>query len=174
MAALARTLGMAGRFQVTVPDGEAGVWTLSRDSMSNDTPDPTSDRTVHLDRYTGRILADVRFADYSLGGKAMAVGIAFHEGDLGVWNIALNTVFCSSIVFLAISGVVMWWKRRPDNAGRLVAPPRPGEFPLWKGAIVVGLFLCLAFPLVGVALLAVLAFDMLVVQNIPPLQRALS
>ena len=174
MAALARTLGMAGRFQVAVPDGEAGVWTLSQDSMSNDTPDPTSDRTVHLDRYTGRILADVRFADYSLGGKAMAVGIAFHEGDLGVWNIALNTVFCSSIVFLAISGVVMWWKRRPDNAGRLVAPPRPGEFPLWKGAIVVELFLCLAFPLVGVALLAVLAFDILVVQNIPPLQRALS
>lgn len=174
MAALARSLGMVGRFQVALPDGETGVWTISQDSMSNDTPDPTSDRTVHLDQYTGKILADVRYVDYSLGGKAMAVGIAFHEGDMGVWNIALNTLFCASVIFLAVSGVVMWWQRRPANAGRLAAPPRPGELPLWKGAVVIGLFLCLAFPLVGIALLAVLAFDMVVVQNIPQLKRAIS
>jgi uncharacterized iron-regulated membrane protein len=142
--------------------------------MSNDSPDPTSDRTVHLDRYTGKVLADVRYADYSLGGKAMAVGIAFHEGDLGWWNVALNTAFCLSIVFLAVSGVVMWWKRRPAGAGRLVAPPRPAELPLWKGAVVVGLFLCLAFPLVGLTLLAVLAIDVLLIQNVPALRRAFS
>jgi uncharacterized iron-regulated membrane protein len=174
LAAFARTLGMIGRFQMALPDGEAGVWTLSQDSMSNDTPDPTSDRTVHIDQYSGKILADVRFADYSAGGKAMAVAIAFHEGDLGLWNVALNTVYCLCVIFLAVSGVVMWWKRRPANAGRLVAPPRPGELPLWKGAVVLGLFLCLAFPLVGITLLAVLAFDMLVVQNVPPLRRAFS
>ncbi len=174
VTAFARTLGMVGRFQVALPTGETGVWTLSQDSMSNDTPDPTSDRTVHLDRYTGRILADVGYRDYSLGGKAMAVGIAFHEGDLGVWNIALNTTFCLSVIFLAVSGVVMWWKRRPAGAARLAAPPRPGELPLWKGAVAIGLFLCLAFPLVGIALLAVLAFDMLVVQNVPQLRHALS
>jgi uncharacterized iron-regulated membrane protein len=174
VSALARTIGLDGRFQVALPDGESGVWTISQDSMSNDSPDPTSDRTVHLDRYTGKVLADVRYADYSLGGKAMAVGIAFHEGDLGWWNVALNTAFCLSIVFLAVSGVVMWWKRRPAGAGRLVAPPRPAELPLWKGAVVVGLFLCLAFPLVGLTLLAVLAIDVLLIQNVPALRRAFS
>ncbi len=174
VAALARTLGLDGRFQIALPTGEAGVWTISQDSMSNDGPDPMSDRTVHLDQYTGRVLADIRFADYSPGGKAMAVGIAFHEGDLGWWNVTLNTVFCLSVIFLAVSGIVMWWKRRPLGAGRLVAPPRPGELPLWKGAVVIGLFLCLAFPLVGIALLAVLALDVLLIQNVPMLRRAFS
>ncbi len=174
MAAFARSLGMEGRFQVALPKGETGVWTISQDSMSNDTTDPTADRTVHVDRYTGKILADVRYADYSLGGKAMAIGIAFHEGDLGWWNIALNTLFCLTVIFVAVSGVVMWWKRRPVGAARLVAPPRPAELPLWKGAVLIGLFLCLAFPLVGVALLLVLLIDVLVVQRIPALQRAMS
>ena len=174
VSALARTIGLDGRFQVALPDGETGVWTISQDSMSNDSPDPTSDRTVHLDRFSGKVLADVRYADYSLGGKAMAVGIALHEGDLGWWNVALNTVFCLSVIFLAVSGVVMWWKRRPAGAGRLVAPPRPAELPLWKGAVVIGLFLCLAFPLVGLTLLAVLAIDVLLIQNVPALRRAFS
>ena len=174
VSALARTIGLDGRFQVALPDGETGVWTISQDSMSNDSPDPTADRTVHLDRFSGKVLADVRYADYSLGGKAMAVGIALHEGDLGWWNVALNTVFCLSVIFLAVSGVVMWWKRRPAGAGRLVAPPRPAELPLWKGAVVIGLFLCLAFPLVGLTLLAVLAIDVLLIQNVPALRRAFS
>lgn len=174
VAALARDLGMTGRFQVALPKGATGVWTISQDSMSNDTSDPTADRTVHIDRYTGHVLADIRFADYSVGGKAMAIGIAFHEGDLGWWNVVLNTLFCLSMMFMAGSGVVMWWNRRPAGAGRLVAPPRPAELPLWKGAVLVGLFLCLAFPLVGLALLVVLLVDLLVVQRLPPLRRALS
>ena len=83
IAALGRALGYEGRFRIAYPRGETGVWTLNQDSMSNDSPDPMSDRTVHVDRYTGKILADVGFADYSLAAKGMAVGIAFHEGDMG-------------------------------------------------------------------------------------------
>ncbi|OZG71373.1 hypothetical protein BTA51_20720 [Hahella sp. CCB-MM4] len=162
------------RFQVNLPQGEGGVWTLSQDSMSDDTTNPSSDRTMHLDRYTGKILADVKYEDYSPGGKVMAVSIAFHEGDMGIWNIALNTIFCLSVIFVCVSGVVMWWKRRPAKAGRLVAPPMPIDMPLWKGAICIGLALCLAFPLAGIAVLVILAMDMLVLQRIPPLKRAFS
>ena len=162
------------RFQVNFPQGEKGVWTISQDSMSNDTTNPASDRTVHIDQHTGKILADVSFDDYSIGGKTMAISIALHEGDMGVWNLVLNSLLCISVIFLCISGIVMWWIRRPANAGRLVAPPRPIDLPFWKGAIVIGLGLCLAFPLVGITLLVLLAFDVLVLQNIPLLKRAFS
>ncbi|WP_020406987.1 PepSY-associated TM helix domain-containing protein [Hahella ganghwensis] len=175
VVAFGYALGMGDRrFQVNLPQGKEGVWTLSQDSMSNDTTSPTSDRTVHVDQHTGKILADVKYEDYSLGGKAMAVSIAFHEGDMGIWNIALNTIFCLSVIFVSVSGVIMWWMRRPAKAGRLVAPPAPVDMPLWKGAICIGLALCLAFPLVGVALLILLALDVLVLQNIPVLKKAFS
>ena len=174
IAALGRSLGYDGRYRVHYPMGETGVWTLSQDSMSNDSHDPTADRTVHVDRHTGRILADVGFADYSLAAKGMAVGIAFHEGDMGLWNLVLNTVFCLSMIFMAIGGLVMWWLRRPAKAGRLAAPPLPVDLPLWKGAVFIGLLLSLAFPLVGLTLLAVLALDLLVLSRIPALKRAMS
>lgn len=174
LVALGTQLDMTGRFRVAYPSGTTGVWTLNRDSMSSDSTDPVNDRTVHVDQYTGNILADVRYADYSLMGKSMAVGIPLHMGLMGTWNFILNVLFCLAVIFVCVSGVVMWLKRRPYGAGRLAAPPMPSELPLWKGAVLIGLFTAMAFPLVGLTLLAVLAFDLLLVSNIPAVKRAMS
>ncbi|MFG6591974.1 PepSY-associated TM helix domain-containing protein [Sulfitobacter sp. 1A12157] len=173
--ALARQIGFDARYQMNLPRGEDGVWTLSRDSMNTDAEDPTSDRTVHIDRHTGKILADVRYADYSLAGKAMAVGIALHMGTLGWPSVVANTLFCLSVIFLCVSGVVMWWKRRPANpAGWLSAPPAPRNMTLWKGAVVVGLAVALAFPMAGVTLLVVGLLDWLLLRRVPALKRMVS
>lgn len=174
IAQLARALGYQGRFHINYPSDDQGVWTLSQDTMSNDSADPTSDRTVHIDQYTGKILADVSFSDYSLGAKSMAVGIALHEGDMGVWNLVINTIVCLCVIFLCISGIVMWWIRRPIKAFKLAAPPLPEKLPFWKGAVVLILMLSLLFPLVGITLLVVLAIDLLIVQKWPVLARILS
>lgn len=48
---------------------------------------PTADRTVHIDRYSGKILADIRFEDYNDFGKFMAAGAAIHMGTLGLWSV---------------------------------------------------------------------------------------
>lgn len=126
-----------------------------------------------MDQYTGKILAEVRFADYSVAGKSMAVGIPLHMGLMGLWNLLLNTVFCLLVIFVCVSGVVLWLKRRPAKALRLAAPPAPKEMPVFKGVLLIAALVSVAFPLVGVTLLAVLAFDVLVVGNIPALKRAL-
>ncbi|MEP1766910.1 MAG: PepSY domain-containing protein [Sulfitobacter sp.] len=171
---LAREIGFDARYQLNIPQSPTGVWTLSRDSMSSDSINPMSDRTVHVDQYTGKVLADVRYADYSLFGKAMAVGIALHMGTLGVWSVLANTVFCLSVLFLCLSSVVLWWKRRPAKSGRLSAPPMPSELPLWQGAVLVGLAVSMAFPLAGIALLSVLALDVLILSRLPKLRRSLT
>jgi uncharacterized iron-regulated membrane protein len=81
VTALAGTLGFSERFQLAAPKDEKSVWSNSRDSQSYDSSNLFVDRTVHVDHYTGQILADVTFADYTAGGKAMAVGIALQEGQ---------------------------------------------------------------------------------------------
>ena len=173
VAAFADGLGFAYRFQMNLPANDAGVFTISHDSMSNDGPDPAADRTLHIDQYTGNVLADVRYADYSPYAKLMAWGVAFHEGDLGLWNIALNTGFCLSVVLMALSGLVLWWKRRPAGA-RLGAPPRPSHIPYAKGALLVTLALSLAFPMLGLTLLAVIVLVLVVLSALPPLKRLVS
>ncbi|MDP2122533.1 MAG: PepSY domain-containing protein [Hoeflea sp.] len=174
MDALAREIGFDGRYQMNLPSGATGVFTFSRDSMSTDSTDPMSDRTVHVDRFTGNILADVRYEDYSWAGKAMAVGIALHMGTMGLWSVLANTLVCLSVLFLCVSSVVMWWKRRPAGTMRLAAPPMPKDMPLWQGAMLVALVVSLAFPMAGLTLIVVLALDQLVLSRIPAVKRALS
>ncbi len=174
VVAFGRSVGFEGRFRVATPVGQTGVWTLTQDSMSNDSTDPASDRTMHVDQYTGNVLAEIGFADYSLPAKAMAVGIAFHEGDLGFWNIALNALFCLSVIFLAVSGAAMWWIRRPSKVMRLAAPPMPVDLPLWKGAVTLMLLMALVFPLVGITLLCVMLLDLVIVRRVAVLSRALA
>ena len=159
LAVLGHALGFTGRFQITAPAGDTGVWTLSQDSMSYDSTSPTADRTVHVDRYTGKVLADVKFADYPFFGKLMAVGIALHEGQLGWWNVVLNELFCLSVVFACVSGVVMWWQRRP--VGTLGVPAYPRDYRLGFGIAVIALVVGIAFPLGGLAILAFAVIDFL-------------
>lgn len=169
------SLGFNGRFHIHIPADATGVWTISHDSMSNDGPNPTADRTIHIDQYTGKVLADIGFADYSPYAKAMAVGIAFHEGDLGVWNLVLNTVFCLSVVLVSVSGAIMWWKRRPGTAGnRLFAPPRPQDLPFWKGAVLLVVALGIVFPMAGLAIALILLLDATVLRFVPGIRRALN
>ncbi|MBD1204542.1 MAG: PepSY domain-containing protein [Rhodobacteraceae bacterium] len=170
----ARSLGFNGRFQLAIPQEETAVWTISHDSMSNDGPDPSADRTIHVDQYTGHVLADVGFAEYSAWAKAMAYGIAFHEGDMGAWNLALNTVFCLAMIFLPVSGLVMWWKRRPEGAFRLAAPPAPQGLAFWWGAAGLVVVLGIAFPLGGAVIAAVIALDLLLLRQVPALRRIFS
>ena len=174
VAKLAGRLGFAGQFHISVPQSATGVYTLAADTMSGDLSNPLHDRTVHIDRYTGKVLAEAAFADYSLIAKGMAIGIALHQGDVGLWSAWANVVFCLLIVLLCVSGVVMWWKRRPSGSKRLVAPALPANLPLWRTGALVMLVTGMAFPLAGAVLLAVVLLDWLVVSRLRPLKAALS
>ena len=170
VSAYARDNGFNG-FRINLPTDETGVYTVSADTMSGDISDPRRDRTLHLDQYSGNRLAEVGWQDYSLMAKGMAAGIALHQGDAGVLNIVLNTLFCLAVLFISVSGVVMWWLRRPQGSVRLAAPPMPENLPLWKGAALVMLFVSLAFPLVGITLIGVLTLDLLIFSRIPALKK---
>ena len=107
-------------------------------------------------------------------GKLMAWGVGLHKGEAGPVNFWFNVVYLSLVVFLCVSGVVMWWMRRPAGAARLAAPPLPADLPMWKGAALTALAVSLAFPMAGVALLIVMALDLVVLANLPVLRRAMS
>ncbi|WP_330960941.1 PepSY-associated TM helix domain-containing protein [Photobacterium sp. 53610] len=161
-------------FRVNLPKGELGSYSILQSTMGNDTTDATQDRTLHIDQYTGKVLADIKYSQYSPMAKAMAWGIALHEGDFGGWNKAVNTVLCLSFILISVSGVVMWWLRRPKGKVVLSAPPAPKNMALWKGATVVIAVLGVCFPLAGIAMVTVLLADRLVLTRVPTLARFFS
>tara|TARA_R110002020_G_scaffold323103_2_gene538911 strand:- start:1577 stop:1732 length:156 start_codon:yes stop_codon:yes gene_type:complete len=50
----------------------------------------------------------------------------------------------------------------------------PSELPLWQGAVLVGLFVSMAFPMAGAVLLSVLAVDVLILSCLPALRHRLT
>jgi uncharacterized iron-regulated membrane protein len=83
--------------------------------------------------------------------------VDLHEGRLfGRANQWANTAITVTLVWLAVSGFVGWYRRRP-NAG-LAAPPRV-ERRVPRPIVVAGALLCVALPLLGVSVLALWLLD---------------
>lgn len=147
--------GVQPGYSITLPQGETGVY-----SVALFADDPRNDATLHLDQYSGAVLADVRWQDYGLVAKAVEGGVVLHEGKLfGLANQLLMLLVCLLVLFSAVSGLVLWWQRRP--AGSLGVPPLRHDLPRWKTATVIMLLLGAAFPLVGASLLLIYALDWL-------------
>lgn len=159
VAAWARGNGFTGQFKLAVPADEKGVYTVSSDGMDQDSSLPTADRFVHIDQFTGKILADLRYADYPAMGKVMAWGIALHKGLAGRMNFLFNLVYLSLVVMLCVSGIVMWWKRRP--VGRLAAPRYPNHYRPTAAVAGIAVVLGALFPMGGLAIMAFAVIDFL-------------
>lgn len=148
-------------YAITFPEGEKGVYTVS---VSPDQPEDQA--TLHLDQYSGKVLADLRFKDYGPLAKAISIGIALHEGHyFGFWNQLLCLLTCVGLIGIAVSGLIMWWKRRPQ--GKLGAPTLPKNFKMMRGLGVMIIALGILFPLVGISLLVALLLDFLVIKRFP-------
>ncbi|ALV09180.1 PepSY-associated TM helix domain-containing protein [Roseateles depolymerans] len=150
-----RRLGLPEGTPVRLPSGPQGVYSAMR------FPDDVRElRVVHLDRYSGAVLADIGLKDYGAVGRLTEWGISLHTGrQFGLINQLLMLAGCLSIVLLAVSSVVMWWKRRPR--GRLAAPPRREGDRAAIGALAIAALLGLLYPLLGASMLVALGVDAL-------------
>ena len=156
-AALQRfaALGLPQGTPVRLPTGRLGVY-----SAVSFPADVRGERIVHLDRYTGTVLADVGYRQYGSVARITQWGVALHTGQQFGWiNQAVMLVGCLSLVLLALSAVVMWWKRRPR--GKLAAPPKRAGDRIARGAFGVAVTLGLIYPLLGASMLVALGVDAL-------------
>ncbi|MEH6445339.1 MAG: PepSY domain-containing protein [Oceanospirillaceae bacterium] len=160
IAALASSLTMQ-QYQVRMPLSERAVYTLSASTMGGDITDPRLDRTVHIDQYSGKILADIGWDKYSPMAKFMAAGIGLHQGGLGIVNLLVNTLVCLVMLVISVTAILMWWARKPEKYLSLNAPVVLNNSPLWKFGLVAVVVIAVLFPLTGVAISLFVIADLL-------------
>ena len=152
--------GITPGYSITLPSTDTGVFTLAVFA-----DDPRHDATLHVDQYTGQVLADVRWKDYGYVARATEMGVMLHEGKLlGPINQIAILLVCLLVLLSAISGLLIWWKRRPQGA--LGVPPLRHDLPRWKTAVGVMIVLGLVFPLVGASLLVIWTLDWAVLSQL--------
>lgn len=174
----AQAAGAEGPFFIIYPEGEEGTFTVFQWQWSNNgnaaEHNVSLEKTVYVDQYSGEVVAEYGYANYSLLSKAVAEGIAGHEGrSWGAWswlNQIVTVAFCLGVIFLCISGPILWWRRRKGLEG--LGAPR-GKLPVYTswGLLVVMVALGIFLPLFGISLLAVLLLDLLVIRRIPALKK---
>ncbi|MBU2899043.1 PepSY-associated TM helix domain-containing protein [Vibrio hepatarius] len=157
----AKTLGFT-QFKLFLPQSSKGVYTLAANSMGGDISDPRLDKTTHIDQYSGDVLVDVTWDDYTILSKLMAAGVSLHQGDVSIVNKALNTLFCIVFALVAILGCLMWWIRRPYGKTRIGIPSKFASDGLWKTGIVSLALVAVFFPLAAVAIILFGLIDWLV------------
>ena len=149
---VARNYGVTGAYRLFLPSGPTGVYTAYTYPGR-----PQGQRTLYFDRWTGALIRDVGYPDYGWAGKAVELGVQLHMGNyFGIANQLVMLATCIAIVLLVVSGVVMWWKRRP--AGRLAAPPKMPDARI-NGAIAIFVAAGVLFPLLGLSALAIVVVE---------------
>jgi len=165
---IATAQNIAAGYEVTFPDGPTGVYTASVFPS-----DPAQDATLHIDQYSGKILADLRFPQFGAIAKPVEYGVALHMGGyFGLANQLILLAVCLALIGSCVTAAIMWWQRRP--AGRLGAPALPRNLKMAKGLILLIVVLGVLFPLAGISLVAVLLLDWLVIQRVPVLRTVIN
>jgi uncharacterized iron-regulated membrane protein len=165
VVAATRTLAVAPPVQVMVPTTMRGPW-----SIASDAADRPLRSDAKIDGATGRILSRTDFADRHWIDRAIGYGVAGHEGALfGLANQILGTVTAIFLIMLAVSGAVMWWRRRP--IGLLGAPVRLSRPAIGAGLVALIVALGLYLPLFGATLILVLLTERLLLRHLPGTRR---
>lgn len=157
---IASERGVHPGYSITFPTTPTGVYTIAVFA-----DDPRNDATLHIDQYSGAVLADVRWRDYGLAARTVESGVMLHMGKLyGLPHQLFIFFVCLMILLSSISGLVMWWKRRPS--GSLGVPPLRHDLPRWKVGVAIMIVLGALFPLVGASLLLIWLVDFFVLSRL--------
>jgi uncharacterized iron-regulated membrane protein len=152
--------GAPGRFNAP---GQM-LWTIR-----SDTDDPPLRTTIRYDLTGHSELSRERFKDSHPIDRAIAYGVAWHEGQLFGWlNQLIGLVTALGLVTLAVSGAVMWLKRRPVGTLGAPAPAPPMTRP---GLVTLILLLALLLPLFALSVGAIWVTERLLLRHWRPFAR---
>jgi uncharacterized iron-regulated membrane protein len=165
MVATVAPLGLPNPILISPPARAGGDWTAK-----SDTRDRPQRVDLVLDGQTGAILKRTDFHSKPWLDRVIGTGIAAHEGQLfGLANQMVSLFTAIGLVTLSLSGLIMWWKRRPE--GVLGAPAAMRRVRWSAGLIALLIGFGLYFPFLGGSMILVALTEHFVLRRIPATQR---
>ncbi|KTE21320.1 hypothetical protein ATE67_08470 [Sphingopyxis sp. H050] len=145
------------------PNGD--VWTLT--TLTQNRP---LVRKVGYDPETSLEVSRSGFSDKHPIDRVVGYGIAWHEGQLfGLANQLAGVATALAMMTLAISGFLMWRRRKPADA---LGAPQPSRDPArLKGVAAIMLLLAAFLPLLAASLVLLWIVDRFILPRLPRAAR---
>lgn len=135
------------------PDGAYKAWLIQDE-------DKNSYRMVSIDQFTAETIERVDAQDVPLLYRVRLLAVSTHMGQIfGVTTKILTFLTSVVLLGLVITGVWMWWKRRPTGRSGFPQRPAAGSLPVWGW----GLIVCcgIVLPVAGISILLITLIDWL-------------
>jgi uncharacterized iron-regulated membrane protein len=134
-------------FNLQAPHKPGETWTVYGPTQDGN----LKDGVVYIDVATGRTITTIDYASLKGGAKTALLFYSIHTGSIfGTPTKILAVLACLVIIAMSVTGVWMWWRRRP--AGTFGALRRTNGELVPRTAIIAIVALALFFPLVGLSL----------------------
>lgn len=157
LEAVAQQTGLVRSYMIGLPKSESGLYTLSAD---NGMGAPARRLDVSVDQFTGDVRHRSGWAQYPWLLKLTVFGLGFHFGALfGTVGQVLGIIACIAPIFFIVSGIVMWWKRKPAHAWALPRATGDGWKPFPRALVAGIVAFSVLIPTFGVSLVIALAID---------------
>ncbi|MFE9879178.1 PepSY-associated TM helix domain-containing protein [Streptomyces sp. NPDC005784] len=159
--AAARARGLGDPVEIVPPADASSAYVVKQIQRSW----PEKQDAVAVDPASGKVVDELRFADYPLLAKLTRWGIDAHTGTLfGLVNQIALMALALALILLVVWGYRMWWLRgrasafgRPIPRGAWQHVPPQILVPALAAVAVLGYFV----PLLGIPLAVFLAVDVL-------------
>ena len=160
-----RPLKLAAPVSIKPPEAAGDPWLVASEA-----PNRPLRSDLMVDGATGRLIERTDFSERHWIDRVIGYGVAAHEGQLfGLANQILGTLTALFLVILSVSGVIMWWKRRPE--GVLGAPMALSRPRIGATLVISVLLLAIYMPMFGLTLALVVFIEAFVLRRIEWLRR---
>jgi len=153
IVAAARQDGVVGTLQIRLGAAPNSDWWIH----NADSP-PGQDRYLIADRYSGEIKANIHGSDNPVMARLIDAGVHLHQGDYGAINRWGNTAVAAALIWMTVTGLVSWWRRRPKGA---VGVPTRSDVALPRMLIAAAVIACAVLPLLGMSVAVLWLGDVL-------------
>jgi len=130
-------------------------------------------RGFDIDQYTGAIVTATQTAELKTMVRVLAFVESLHQGlTFGMTSKILAFLTCLALIGMVITGVWMWWNRRPKGETGFPQRPKQEAVPKWVWGLTV--LLAILLPTVGASIVLILFGDWLVRRIVGYTQKSLT
>lgn len=120
--------------------------------------DKNSLRMMTVNQYTSDPIAVIDVAQLPLMYRIRVWSVSIHMGQIfGTPTKILALLTSLGVLAMSVTGVWMWWRRRPTGSTGFPRRPHPGSLPLWGWGVI--LLSAILLPVAGLSFLLIGLID---------------